>query len=408
MPESLSAVFVVRTLAQAMTSTSQAAAELELMFDATLDSGAVQIDSRRMVRLGRGWQGRQAEFGPHPLTRLFVERLIDANPTAVRVEGLHAASAELLRCAHALGLPVSCNAPAPRDLELQDDTARRWWSNLPLSPSTHAPQLGEQASSTIRWDYGLYSLGMRNHALLQQMNRPLIEQLRGCQQVLDLGCGTGVLLDQLLREGIDASGVERDAACVRYARSLGLRVEQADALDCIGNTSLRFDGIVCSHFVEHLPIETVKALLAHIARALRPGGIAVLVFPDPESIRSQLLGFWRDPEHVRFYHPDLIASLARVEGLVCEFNSTQHDGRRVGPFSFTPPPDAQPPVASRAREGWLRRLGRRLGLASASEVAHLRQQLDTQRRWIEQLWQVNQTWAWEDNAILRLRKQAPS
>jgi len=401
-------VFVVRTLGQATRADTGNTADLELVFDAALADADVQVDSPRRVRLGRAWQGRQAEFGPYPLTHLFVERLIDERPSAVRVEGLHAASAELLRCAHALALPVSCDAPAPPDLELQDSTARRWWSHLPLSPSAHAAQTSQQSSSAIRWDYGLYSLGMRNHALLQQMNRPLIEQLRGCQQVLDLGCGTGVLLDQLLRDGIDALGVERDAACVRYARALGLRIEQADALNYIGHTRMQFDGIVCSHFVEHLPIDTVKALLSHIARALRPDGIAVLAFPDPESIRSQLLGFWRDPEHVRFYHPDLIASLARVEGLVCEFNSTQQDGRRVGPFSFAPPPDAQPPVASRAREGWLQSLGRRFGLASASEVAQLRQQLDTQRRWIEQLWQVNQTWAWEDNAILRLRKKVPA
>jgi hypothetical protein len=52
-----------------------------------------------------------------------------------------------------------------------------------------------------------------------------------------------------------------------------------------------------------------------LVRAVEPGGTVVLVFPDPESIRSQLLGFWRDPEHVRFYHPDLIELMARAHGL---------------------------------------------------------------------------------------------
>jgi hypothetical protein len=43
--------------------------------------------------------------------------------------------------------------------------------------------------------------------------------------------------------------------------------------------------------------------------------VFVAVFPNPESVRMQLSGFWKDPEHVRFYHADLIGAVCAHYGL---------------------------------------------------------------------------------------------
>jgi hypothetical protein len=45
-----------------------------------------------------------------------------------------------------------------------------------------------------------------------------------------------------------------------------------------------------------------------------------------------------------------------------------------------------------------------LGLATTADLAALQVQNQHQQQLIEQLWQVNQTWAWEDNVVLHLRK----
>jgi hypothetical protein len=74
----------------------------------------------------------------------------------------------------------------------------------------------------------------------------------------------------------------------------------------------------------------------------------------------------------------------------------------VGPFSLQPPVLPEPSETAPA-SGW-QALARRLGLPVQADVQALQRRIDHQQRLIEQLWQACQTWAWEDNAVLQLRK----
>jgi len=335
-----------------------------------------------------------AQFGPFELIRHFVQQLQEVQPHRVIIEELNGATADLARIAYALGIPVVIESEYQAN---HDADSQRWFKAL-------RDLLGQTSNTQdlpVQFGYEAYALGMRNHNMLAQMQAPHASHFEGCTQVLDVGCGTGVFLDLLERQGVRAEGVERNVQSARFAQSLGLSVHTADALEFLARQPGQYDGLYCSHFVEHLPIDAVERLIQLCAHALRPGGIAVFTFPDPESIRSQLLGFWRDPEHVRFYHPELIETLAQVHGLKVEYNSQQIPGRTVGPFSLQPPP--APPVPSVPKRLWSR-WATALGLATAADLATLQAQNQHQQHLIEQLWQVNQTWAWEDNVVLRFRK----
>jgi O-antigen chain-terminating methyltransferase len=268
---------------------------------------------------------------------------------------------------------------------------------LPLNPL----RVRENSQS---FGYASYAFGMRDHGLLTAMQQGLTAHFTQCQNVLDVGCGTGVFLECLQRANISAMGVERNAQSARFAKSLALKVAEQDALDFLAEQRGAFDGIYCSHFVEHLPFEGVERLVQLVAQALQPGGKAVFVFPDPESIRSQLLGFWRDPEHVRFYHPDILSVLGRVHGLSSVHNSQNIPGRCVGPFSLAPPPAIESPDAVQTGSRWWSRLLARMGVVHVSELQREKVlRLHLQKN-LEQLWAVSQTWAWEDNATLVFRK----
>ncbi len=78
-------------------------------------------------------------------------------------------------------------------------------------------------------------------------------------------------------------------------------------------------GSFCSHLLEHLPFGEVVRLIEEIVATLLPGGTLVFVFPNPGSIRLHLFGFWRDPEHIRFYTGSLIASVCRHYGLEVDY-----------------------------------------------------------------------------------------
>lgn len=364
-----------------------------------------------------------AHFAPLTLAREFVGLLGRMRPHQVRIDVLSGVSADLARLALALGFETVVRAPAHERLEIGDADAVRWLRAL-LSmvdgllsvseetatvlegldvPRLNAWPLGNARSVAAGgvWGYQTYAIGRRDHELLALMQRDLVEHFAGCRKVLDLGCGTGVFLDLLVRAGFMPSGVERNADSVRYARALGLDVIEADALEYLERSVESFDGLYCSHFVEHLPIDGVERLIRACAAALRPNGVALFVFPDPESIRSQLLGFWRDPEHVRFYHPELVELIAETNGLVLEYSSARAEGRAVVPFSMAP----IPAPTHEAPSGWWQRCLARMGVASSAALGRER----AHARWLEermkQLWTVNQTWAWNDNAVLRMRKR---
>ena len=379
------------------------------------------------------FQPLEARFGPFLLIQSFVNAVLDRKPTRIVVDGLSGASADLVRISAALGIETALTIPDASVLEPIDALAQRWTLGL-LSCVSYVVSIDRSLSEVLhryfpqlqltRFDalppepmlqherfgefgYESYAFGMRDHALLTAMQQGLTEQFAQCQKVLDVGCGTGIFLECLQRANISAMGVERNAQSARFARSLGLQVVVQDALDFLAEQHSTFDGIYCSHFVEHLPFEGVDQLVKRVAQALQPGGKAVFVFPDPESIRSQLLGFWRDPEHVRFYHPDILSVLGRAHGLTLVYNSQNIPGRCVGSFSSTPPtPELDPPASSQSGAGVWRRLLTHFGIVHVSELQRERALREHLHKNLEQLWAVNQTWAWEDNATLVFRKSS--
>jgi O-antigen chain-terminating methyltransferase len=386
--------FRVQSLANKAFSAHGAAGVLQIVFaHPDFKLYCRQVGEYSHFELSDGWRELSSEFGPFELIRHFVQQLQRIKPKRVWIDELNGATADLARMALALGIPTVIES----EFQVAPDVHAQRWAQA-LRQLLQTPSQGER---NVPFGYETYALGMRNHELLAQMQADHVSPFSACKRVLDVGCGTGVFLDLLARQGTPAEGVERNVQSARFAQSLGLTIHTADALEFLAHHPGQYDGLYCSHFVEHLPIDAVERLIALCAQALVPGGVAVFTFPDPESIRSQLLGFWRDPEHVRFYHPELIETLAQVHGLVPENNSQHIPGRKLGPFSLQPP---SAPAITPAPQGLLARWAQALGLATAADLNALRAQNQHQQQLIEQLWQVNQTWAWEDNVVLCLRK----
>jgi len=99
---------------------------------------------------------------------------------------------------------------------------------------------------------------------------------RTLRTALDVGCGGGILSEDLARIGLAVSGVDPVAESIevarRHARSSGLaidyRVAAGEALP-FGDEAL--DAVLCCDVLEH--VEAVGPVLAEIARVLRRGGL---------------------------------------------------------------------------------------------------------------------------------------
>jgi SAM-dependent methyltransferase len=105
-------------------------------------------------------------------------------------------------------------------------------------------------------------------------------------EVADLGCGSGVILCDVLalKDGWRGHGLDISPAAINYARRLAEHKEIADRAEFrvgdlarlpYANQSL--DLVIASEVIEHMP--EPEQVIAEIARVLRPGGQLVLTMP---------------------------------------------------------------------------------------------------------------------------------
>lgn len=186
---------------------------------------------------------------------------------------------------------------------------------LERRPAAAPASVARQPRADALPDYFAFEARMRGSVDdVRERQRPYVERLQGHAPVLDLGCGRGELLVLLRDAGIEASGADANADMVAYARSEGLEVEQADALDAL---SARADGslgaVTALQVVEHLPPVTLLRLLDLAHAKLRPGGVFILETIDPSTVAG-LRNYYADLTHVQPLVPETLELLVRGAG----------------------------------------------------------------------------------------------
>ena len=273
-----------------------------------------------------------------------------------------------------------------------------------------------------RFDYSNYEFMLRDRQLIRGGLTGYIAHFRDCRKVLDLACGSGIFLELLAEHGIPALGVERNPAVVAWVQQHGWDIVEQDVFAFLEQTVETYDGVFCSHFLEHLPFEHILRFFELLAPRVNAAGTVVIVIPNPESIRMQLYGFWRDPEHVRFYHPELLEAVCQHTGLEVTYSN-----REDTPYLL--PPLALPPAAEAAGErprrprGWLKdklravyfHLLRRFRLTPYADLLameerlsqHMKAQRETIAAWADITHEaVNRMWARPDDAVIICRKRS--
>lgn len=154
-----------------------------------------------------------------------------------------------------------------------------------------------------------------DQALVKEHLRRYLPFFQGKKDVVDLGCGSGEFLELLKEEKIKALGVEDNPVFVAEAKKRGLAVKKAKLQSFLKTRKAgSVGGFFISHVVEHLPPTDMMEALGRIQKALRPGGVLVLITPNPLSLGVMTHSFWRDPTHVRPYPLDFLVQLLESMG----------------------------------------------------------------------------------------------
>jgi 2-polyprenyl-3-methyl-5-hydroxy-6-metoxy-1,4-benzoquinol methylase len=136
-------------------------------------------------------------------------------------------------------------------------------------------------------------------------------------RLLDVGCGSGVLIARLRALGWNAEGVDFDPAAAEVGARNGLliRVGGIEAQHYPADT---FDAVTMSHFIEH--VHAPGTVLAEAIRVLKPGGTLTLVTPNAASLGHRWFkADWRPlepPRHLQMFTPPALLRVLRDLGYV--------------------------------------------------------------------------------------------
>lgn len=134
----------------------------------------------------------------------------------------------------------------------------------------HIVESGYDAIAQRYLDWSAKITGDPRLRYLAELDRRLPDGAK----VLELGCGAGVPCSRVLAERHDVLGVDLSRRQIELARENvpRARFEKADmtALDLPDGS---FDGIAAFYSILHVPRADQPALLASIARWLKPGGL---------------------------------------------------------------------------------------------------------------------------------------
>ena len=156
------------------------------------------------------------------------------------------------------------------------------------------------------------------HALIDRLELDIIRPLAVERDVLEVGCGTGLIMKELQGQVKSIQGIDISEQMLEKARARGLDVCQgiAEKLPWSENS---FDLVYSVKVLSH--VENIREALNEMNRVLRPGGYLVAEFYNALSIRhlAKVLGGpgkistarteadvfcrWDTPKQIREYLP---------------------------------------------------------------------------------------------------------
>jgi glycosyltransferase involved in cell wall biosynthesis len=142
---------------------------------------------------------------------------------------------------------------------------------------------------------------------------------RGSDRVLDIGCGSSVIIQSLN----NAVGMDVSMGKLRFLRRRGIELVRGSAFALPFKDAI-FDCIISSQVIEHIPYDA--ALFREIERLLQPGGRLIIGTPDYATLGWQIIeplygallpGGYRD-EHITHYTRESLTGILQGYGFVHE------------------------------------------------------------------------------------------
>jgi len=120
------------------------------------------------------------------------------------------------------------------------------------------------------------------HRMLDDLEVEIVERYAAGKSVLEVGCGTGLILDRVARFASQSHGIDLSAGMLQRAATRGLGVSQASAT-ALPIASNSVDVAYSFKVLAHIP--DIAGAMREMARVVRPGGHVIAEFYNARSLR---------------------------------------------------------------------------------------------------------------------------
>ncbi|MBA3772068.1 MAG: bifunctional 2-polyprenyl-6-hydroxyphenol methylase/3-demethylubiquinol 3-O-methyltransferase UbiG [Ramlibacter sp.] len=170
---------------------------------------------------------------------------------------------------------------------------------------------------------------------LHQINPLRLEWIQSCQplagkNILDVGCGGGILSDAMALKGARVLGIDLASKALRVAQLHALEAQTANveyrevSVEALAaQRPGTFDGVTCMEMLEHVP--DPASVVQACARLVKPGGWVFFstINRNPKSFLFAIVGAEYmlnllprgTHEYLKFIRPSELAGYARIAGL---------------------------------------------------------------------------------------------
>lgn len=161
-------------------------------------------------------------------------------------------------------------------------------------------------------NYYVYKIGLFKYAISLLNHFDVLKDVKTIKSylikgsILDVGCGNGVVLEELYKAGTyELSGMDYAGSC-KNTKTKSIKMIR-DSLENISLPDNKFDLIIVRNFIEH--IQNID-LLNPLVKSLKPGGFMFIRTPNSESKDWHNFGknwfMLKSLGHIVFYNSEYI------------------------------------------------------------------------------------------------------
>lgn len=138
---------------------------------------------------------------------------------------------------------------------------------------------------------------------------PFLRDLKPEDKILELGCGSGFMLNYLGNMGFEnVIGIDISQEQVSIASHFGQNAIASDVFDYLSDQEDKFDAVLALDFIEHFSKNELILLFTQIFKSLRSNGKLIIQTPNGEGLFSGQVIFG-DLTHLTIFTPASLQQL---------------------------------------------------------------------------------------------------